>query len=77
MKHCRRDDERNEGCKSIARLRAHPIVAARYFYYSVIIYEEELKEARSAPTHSRHRRSYLERSGARNKQGIRVGTWDS
>lgn len=29
----------------MARLRAHPIIAARDFYYSYIIYEAELKEA--------------------------------
>ncbi|KAJ5119136.1 facilitated glucose transporter [Penicillium atrosanguineum] len=35
-----------KGFKSMARLRAHPIIAARDFYYSNIIYQEELKEAR-------------------------------
>jgi MFS family permease len=30
------------------RLRAHPIIGARDFYYSYIIYQEELKEARGA-----------------------------
>lgn len=37
-----------EGFKSMRRLRAHDIIAARDFYYSVVIYEEELKEARGA-----------------------------
>lgn len=35
------------------RLRAHPIIAARDFYYSCVIYEEELKEARGAGYFSR------------------------
>ena len=34
--------------KSMDRLRAHPIIAARDFYYSKVIYEEELKLARGA-----------------------------
>ena len=34
--------------QSMLRLRAHPIIGARDFYYSYIIYEEELKEARGA-----------------------------
>ncbi|OQE31202.1 hypothetical protein PENSTE_c001G07805 [Penicillium steckii] len=34
--------------RSMLRLRAHPIIGARDFYYSYIIYEEELKEARGA-----------------------------
>lgn len=29
----------------MTRLRAHPIIAARDFYYSYVIYEAELKEA--------------------------------
>jgi hypothetical protein len=37
-----------EGFKSMLRLRSHPIIAARDFYYSYIIYEEEIKEARGA-----------------------------
>ena len=36
------------GYRSMSRLRAHPIIAARDYYYSWIIYEEELKEARGA-----------------------------
>ncbi|KAB8074403.1 putative facilitated glucose transporter [Aspergillus leporis] len=49
MKHGRHD----EGFKSMMRLRAHPIIAARDFYYSHVIYEEELKEARGAGYFSR------------------------
>lgn len=37
-----------QGFKSMNRLRAHPIIAARDFYYSNIIYQEELKEARGS-----------------------------
>lgn len=42
-----------EGFKSMLRLRAHPIIAARDYYYSWIIYEEEIKEARGAGYFSR------------------------
>lgn len=35
------------------RLRAHPIIAARDFYYSYVIYEEELKEAAGSTYFSR------------------------
>ncbi|THX30818.1 hypothetical protein D6D10_08551 [Aureobasidium pullulans] len=34
-----------QGFKSMAALRAHPIIGARDYYYSYIIYEEELKVA--------------------------------
>jgi hypothetical protein len=34
-----------EAFVSMQRLRAHPIIAARDFYYSYVIYEVELKEA--------------------------------
>lgn len=34
-----------EGFKSMSRLRANPIIAARDYYYSSVIYQEELKEA--------------------------------
>ena len=44
-----------QGFKSMLRLRAHPIIAARDFYYSHIIYTEELKEARGAGYFSRMR----------------------
>ncbi|KAF5009990.1 hypothetical protein FDECE_3827 [Fusarium decemcellulare] len=37
-----------EAFKSMCRLRAHPIIAARDFYYSWVIYEEELKDAAGA-----------------------------
>ena len=34
--------------ESMCKLRAHPIIGARDFYYSYVIYQEELKEARGA-----------------------------
>lgn len=34
--------------KSMQRLRAHNIIAARDFYYSYVIYQEEMREARGA-----------------------------
>jgi MFS family permease len=37
-----------QGYRSMARLRAHPIIAARDYYYSYVIYQEELKEAGGA-----------------------------
>ncbi|KAH7070583.1 sugar transporter-like protein [Paraphoma chrysanthemicola] len=37
-----------QGFKSMAALRAHPIIGARDYYYSYIIYQEELKLARGA-----------------------------
>ncbi|KAI9371160.1 hypothetical protein BJX61DRAFT_43648 [Aspergillus egyptiacus] len=37
-----------EGFKSMSRIRAHPIMAARDYYYSYVIYQEEIKEARGA-----------------------------
>jgi hypothetical protein len=37
-----------QGYKSMAALRAHPIIGARDYYYSYIIYQEELKLARGA-----------------------------
>ncbi|KID84289.1 Sugar/inositol transporter [Metarhizium guizhouense ARSEF 977] len=49
MKHGKHD----EGFRSMLRLRAHPIIAARDFYYSHVIYEEEKKEARGAGYFSR------------------------
>lgn len=42
-----------EAFKSMLRLRAHPIIAARDFYYSYVIYEEELKEAAGSTYFSR------------------------
>ncbi|KAE8154283.1 hypothetical protein BDV25DRAFT_147868 [Aspergillus avenaceus] len=42
-----------EGFQSMIRLRAHPIIAARDYYYSYVIYQEELKEARGAGYFSR------------------------
>lgn len=34
-----------QGFKSMSILRAHPIIGARDYYYSYVIYEEELKVA--------------------------------
>lgn len=39
MKH----NQHAKGFRSMNRLRANPIIAARDFYYSYVIYEEELK----------------------------------
>ncbi|CAK3994366.1 facilitated glucose transporter [Lecanosticta acicola] len=36
------------GFNSMRRLRSHPIIAARDYYYSYVIYQEELREARGA-----------------------------
>lgn len=49
MKHGRHAEAFN----SMLRLRAHPIIAARDFYYSYVIYEEELKEAAGSTYFSR------------------------
>jgi len=37
-----------QGYNSMRRLRAHPIIGARDYYYSFVIYQEELKLARGA-----------------------------
>ena len=37
-----------QGYKSMNALRAHPIIAARDYYYSYVIYVEELKAAQGA-----------------------------
>jgi hypothetical protein len=37
-----------KGFQSMVKLRTHPIIAARDYYYSYIMYEEELKMARGA-----------------------------
>lgn len=42
-----------KGFRSMVRLRAHPIIGARDYYYSFIIYREELKEAAGAGYFSR------------------------
>ena len=42
-----------KGYRSMARLRAHPIIAARDYYYSYIIFKEELKLNRGAGYFSR------------------------
>ncbi|KAL8709494.1 MAG: hypothetical protein Q9220_005736 [cf. Caloplaca sp. 1 TL-2023] len=42
-----------KGFRSMLRLRDHPIIAARDYYYSFVIYEEELKVARGAGYFSR------------------------
>ena len=44
MKH----NKHAKGFRSMQRLRANDIIAARDFYYSYVIYEQELKEARGA-----------------------------
>ncbi|KAL8760558.1 MAG: hypothetical protein Q9184_003269 [Pyrenodesmia sp. 2 TL-2023] len=44
-----------KGFRSMNRLRAHPIIAARDFYYSNVIYVEELKVARGAGYFARMR----------------------
>ena len=49
MKHSRNA----EAFGSMLRLRAHPIIAARDFYYSYIIYTEEIKVAQGAGYFSR------------------------
>ena len=46
-------DRYDEGFKSMLRLRSHPIIAARDYYYSYVIYEEEKKEAQGASYFSR------------------------
>lgn len=42
-----------QGFQSMSRLRAHDIIAARDYYYSYVIYQEELKVARGAGYFSR------------------------
>ncbi|KAL2803097.1 hypothetical protein BJX63DRAFT_86388 [Aspergillus granulosus] len=37
-----------QGFESMSKLRAHPIIAARDYYYSYVIYQEEQKEAAGA-----------------------------
>ncbi|KAF2852553.1 sugar transporter-like protein [Plenodomus tracheiphilus IPT5] len=37
-----------QGFRSMSALRAHPIIGARDYYYSYVIYQEELKVARGA-----------------------------
>ncbi|KAJ7908833.1 putative sugar transporter [Mycena leptocephala] len=49
MKHGKHD----KAFQSFLRLRAHPIIAARDFYYSYIIYQEEILQARGASYLSR------------------------
>lgn len=44
-----------QGFKSMCALRAHPIIAARDFYYSCVIYEEELRETGNSGYFSRLR----------------------
>ncbi|EXJ82823.1 hypothetical protein A1O3_06638 [Capronia epimyces CBS 606.96] len=44
-----------QGFRSMTRLRAHPIIAARDYYYSWVIYQEELRETRGAGYFSRLR----------------------
>ncbi|KAJ7151459.1 sugar transporter [Mycena crocata] len=49
MKHGKHD----QAFHSFLRLRAHPIIAARDFYLSYVIYQEEIREARGANYFSR------------------------
>ncbi|KAJ7197411.1 putative facilitated glucose transporter [Mycena pura] len=49
MKHGKHD----KAFYSFLRLRSHPIIAARDFYYSYVIYQEEIREARGANYFSR------------------------
>ncbi|KAK2616606.1 hypothetical protein QQS21_000429 [Conoideocrella luteorostrata] len=51
MKH----GKHTQGFQSMCRLRAHPIIAARDFYYSWVIYQEELQETCGAGYFSRLR----------------------
>lgn len=51
MKH----NKHAKGFRSMVRLRAHPIIAARDFYYSWVIYEEELRLASGAGYFARMR----------------------
>lgn len=44
-----------KGFMSMLKLRAHPIIAARDFYYSYVIYEEEAKVAQGSGYFSRLR----------------------
>jgi hypothetical protein len=44
-----------QGFQSMVRLRANPIIAARDYYYSYVIYEEEIKVAGGAGYFSRLR----------------------
>jgi len=37
-----------KGFQSMAKLRAHPIIGARDYYYSYVIYEEELRETKGS-----------------------------
>ena len=45
----------DQAFRSFLRLRAHPVIAARDFYYSYVIYEEEKREAQGANYFSRLR----------------------
>ncbi|KAJ6542771.1 MFS transporter [Mycena capillaripes] len=49
MKHGKYD----KAFQSFLRLRAHPIISARDYYYSYVIYQEEIREARGASYFSR------------------------
>ncbi|KAI4718213.1 hypothetical protein E4T48_05523 [Aureobasidium sp. EXF-10727] len=44
-----------QGFQSMAKLRAHPIIGARDYYYSYVIYEEELKVAQGSTYFTRLR----------------------
>jgi MFS family permease len=49
MKHGKLD----KGFQSMRALRAHPIIAARDYYYSYVIYQQELKETKGSGYFSR------------------------
>ena len=38
-----KNNKNAKGFRSMSRLRAHPIIGARDYYYSFVIYQEELK----------------------------------
>lgn len=42
-----------KGFRSMNRLRAHPIIGARDYYYSYVIYQEELKLSQNSTYFSR------------------------
>jgi hypothetical protein len=58
-------DPRTQAFGSFLRLRAHPIIAARDFYYSYVIYQEEIKEARGANYFSRLKDCFTVRAAFR------------
>jgi hypothetical protein len=49
MKHGKND----KAFQSFLKLRSHPIISARDFYYSYVIYQEELRESAGSTYFSR------------------------